>query len=47
MMPNLTKLCLNCNKIEVIEHLEMLTALKDLNLSFNYITRIENLWTIT
>ncbi|EDW88707.1 dynein regulatory complex subunit 3 [Drosophila yakuba] len=43
MMPNLTKLCLNCNKIEVIEHLEMLTALKDLNLSFNYITRIENL----
>ncbi|XP_043661586.1 dynein regulatory complex subunit 3 [Drosophila teissieri] len=43
MMPNLTKLCLNCNKIEVIEHLEMLTALTDLNLSFNYITRIENL----
>nr|XP_016925660.1 dynein regulatory complex subunit 3 [Drosophila suzukii] len=46
MMPNLTKLCLNCNKIEVIEHLEMLTALKDLNLSFNYITRIENLETL-
>ncbi|XP_017060984.1 dynein regulatory complex subunit 3 [Drosophila ficusphila] len=46
MMPNLTKLCLNCNKIEVIEHLNMLTALKDLNLSFNYITRIENLETL-
>ncbi|EDW77994.1 uncharacterized protein Dwil_GK24778 [Drosophila willistoni] len=43
MLPNLTKLCLNCNKIEVIEHIDMLTALKELNLSFNYITKIENL----
>ncbi|EDW28450.1 GL19199 [Drosophila persimilis] len=46
MLPNLTKLCLNCNKIEVIEHIEMLTALKELNLSFNYITKIENLETL-
>ncbi|XP_022220110.1 dynein regulatory complex subunit 3 isoform X2 [Drosophila obscura] len=46
MLPNLTKLCLNCNKIEVIEHIGMLTALKELNLSFNYITKIENLETL-
>ncbi|XP_060653207.1 dynein regulatory complex subunit 3 [Drosophila nasuta] len=46
VLPNLTKLCLNCNKIEVIEHIGMLTALKELNLSFNYITRIENLETL-
>ncbi|KAH8411981.1 hypothetical protein KR222_004551, partial [Zaprionus bogoriensis] len=46
VLPNLTKLCLNCNKIEVIEHIEMLTALKELNLSFNYITKIENLETL-
>ncbi|XP_028899224.1 dynein regulatory complex subunit 3 isoform X2 [Zeugodacus cucurbitae] len=42
-MPNLTKLSLNCNKIEVIEHIDMLTALKELDLSFNYIERIENI----
>ncbi|XP_017846354.2 dynein regulatory complex subunit 3 [Drosophila busckii] len=46
ILPNLTKLCLNCNKIEVIEHIGMLTALKELNLSFNYITKIENLHTL-
>ncbi|XP_034099830.1 dynein regulatory complex subunit 3 [Drosophila albomicans] len=46
VLPNLTKLCLNCNKIEVIEHIGMLTALKELNLSFNYITKIENLETL-
>ncbi|KAH8263678.1 hypothetical protein KR044_012501 [Drosophila immigrans] len=46
VLPNLTKLCLNCNKIEVIEHISMLTALKELNLSFNYITKIENLETL-
>ncbi|BFF93917.1 dynein regulatory complex subunit 3 [Drosophila madeirensis] len=46
MLPNLTKLCLNCNKIEVIEHIGMLTALKELNLSFNYITKVENLETL-
>ncbi|EDW03562.1 GH10435 [Drosophila grimshawi] len=46
VLPNLTKLCLNCNKIEVIEHIGMLTALKELNLSFNYITKIENLDTL-
>lgn len=42
-MPNLTKLSLNSNKIEVIEHIDMLTALKELDLSFNYIERIENI----
>lgn len=46
VLPNLTKLCLNCNKIEVIESIGMLTALKELNLSFNYITKIENLETL-
>ncbi|XP_034473858.1 dynein regulatory complex subunit 3 [Drosophila innubila] len=46
VLPNLTKLCLNCNKIEVIEHIGMLTSLKELNLSFNYITKIENLETL-
>lgn len=30
----------------MIEHIEMLTALKELNLSFNYITKIENLETL-
>ncbi|XP_055851601.1 dynein regulatory complex subunit 3 [Episyrphus balteatus] len=46
MMPNLTKLGLNCNKIEVIENIGMLTSLKELNLSFNYIEKIENLHTL-
>nr|DAA06416.1 TPA_inf: protein phosphatase [Drosophila willistoni] len=46
ILPNLTKLCLNCNKIEVIENIGMLTSLKELNLSFNFIEKIENLNTL-
>lgn len=46
ILPNLTRLSLNFNKIEKIEHLEMLIGLKELNLSFNLIERIENLDTL-
>lgn len=46
MMPNMEKLILNSNKIEVIENIGMLTKLKELNLSFNYIEKIENLDTL-
>lgn len=47
ILPNLTKLSLNFNKIDKIENLDDLKNLKELDLSFNYIEKIENLEKLT
>lgn len=47
ILPNLTKLSLSSNSIEVIENIDKLVNLKELDLSFNYIERIQNLEKLT